>query len=159
MNTHTNTWRVIIATVGLFGPMIGPVSAEPVNLKVTRHVAQWLAKGYQPTVPPAAIQAQGHARLQGNRPTGHRQEVRLGPKRQGHVQQVAHRGGRPAPVLRQVCSTRACSELYGKNPVTRRLTVFQRIIQPRVHNHPAYIQTRATRQHPWVTVGRHPSIW
>jgi len=34
-----------------------------------------------------------------------------------------------------------------------------RLYQPRVHDHPAFIQKRPFHGHPWVTVREHPSIW
>jgi hypothetical protein len=144
MKTRTRTWLPLLLAAGVFSLSAAPAVAGHRENSVKRHVQRWLAKGHQPQVRTPAT-GRCPARVKDHRP-----DVRHG-NRDGR--------GRGAVTLPPVCSTRRCTEVFGRNPVIRRTDPLRRVIQPRVHGHKAYIQARRSRRDPWVTISAHPSIW
>lgn len=52
-----------------------------------------------------------------------------------------------------------CHSGFDRGRIIVEINTYRRLVQPRVHGHPAFIQRRPYVGHPWITVRKHPSIY
>ena len=84
-----------------------------------------------------------------------RRSVHHRETRKPRVRRVEEHGRRHRPPVR--CEPSRYH--VGHGPILRYVSRHRRLMQPRVHGHPAVIQHYDAWRRRWVTVARHPSIW